>query len=234
MLSVIIQLSIHILEFMGVATILYGAFRAVYEIVCHRPGVRLKLAESMALALEFKLGGEILRTVQVRDWSEIAIVGAIILLRGVLNLLIPHEKQRRRLASAPAGQMARCVFPTPDPARTAEWYSRHLGFGKRELADGQGTLLSRDGMSILLTGSGGAQVRTTRELYGGGCDAFFALPGCDALRREAQFRGTRTEDAPGGFSIEDADGRLVIFTRVERALRPERRAAPRINSRASA
>ena len=90
-LSVIIQLSIHILEFMGVATILYGAFRAVYEIVCHRPGVRLKLAESMALALEFKLGGEILRTVQVRDWSEIAIVGAIILLRGVLNLLIHHE-----------------------------------------------------------------------------------------------------------------------------------------------
>ena len=226
-LSVIIQLSIHILEFMGVATILYGAFRAVYEIVCHRPGVRLKLAESMALALEFKLGGEILRTVQVRDWSEIAIVGAIILLRGVLNLLIHHEikieedrderieEQRRRLASAPAGQMARCVFPTPDPARTAEWYSRHLVFGTRELADGQGTLLSRDGMSILLTGSGGAPVRTNRELYGGGCDAFFALPGCDALRREAQFRGTHTEDAPGGFSIEDADGRLVIFTRVE-------------------
>ena len=91
MLSVVIEFSIHLLEFMGVATILVGAVRAVYELFRHNPGVRLKLAESMALALEFKLGGEILRTVQVRDWSEIAIVGAIILLRGVLNLLIHHE-----------------------------------------------------------------------------------------------------------------------------------------------
>lgn len=90
-LDVVIQLSIHIMEFLGVATILFGGLRAVYDIFRREPNVRLKLAESMALALEFKLGGEILRTVQVRDWSEIAIVGAIILLRGVLNLLIHHE-----------------------------------------------------------------------------------------------------------------------------------------------
>ncbi len=90
-LDVVIQLSIHIMELLGVATILFGGLRAVHDIFRREPNVRLKLAESMALALEFKLGGEILRTVQVRDWSEIAIVGAIILLRGVLNLLIHHE-----------------------------------------------------------------------------------------------------------------------------------------------
>ena len=51
MLSVVIEFSIHLLEFMGVATILVGAVRAVYELFRHNPGVRLKLAESMALAL---------------------------------------------------------------------------------------------------------------------------------------------------------------------------------------
>ena len=51
----------------------------------------------MAFALEFKLGGEILRTVLVRELSEIFIVGCIIALRGILNYLIHrdiHEQQK--------------------------------------------------------------------------------------------------------------------------------------------
>ena len=53
--------------------------------------VRLKLAKGMALCLEFKLGSEILRTVVVRDLSEIAIVGAIIVLRAALTFLLHWE-----------------------------------------------------------------------------------------------------------------------------------------------
>ena len=52
---------------------------------------RLKLAKGMALCLEFKLGSEILRTVVVRDLSEIAIVGAIIVLRAALTFLLHWE-----------------------------------------------------------------------------------------------------------------------------------------------
>lgn len=43
------------------------------------------------MALSFKLGGEILRTVVVRDMSEIMQVGAIIVLRAALTLLIHWE-----------------------------------------------------------------------------------------------------------------------------------------------
>ena len=43
------------------------------------------------MGLEFKLGGEILRTVVVRDLSEIALVGSIILLRAALTFLIHWE-----------------------------------------------------------------------------------------------------------------------------------------------
>ena len=45
------------------------------------------------MGLEFKLGSEILRTVVVRDLSEIAIVGAIILLRAALTFLIHWENK---------------------------------------------------------------------------------------------------------------------------------------------
>ena len=45
----------------------------------------------MALGLEFKLGSEILRTVIVRDLSEIVTVAAIIALRAALTFLIHWE-----------------------------------------------------------------------------------------------------------------------------------------------
>lgn len=244
MLNVVIEFSIHLLEFMGVATILVGAVRAVYELFRHNPGVRLKLAESMALALEFKLGGEILRTVQVRDWSEIAIVGAIILLRGVLNLLIHHEirveeerDERLKHMSEPehGGHgddvhtihgcvESSCVFPTPDMDKTAEWYSRCLGFrAERYLNDSEPHIcLYREDIEIILTDSNGAPVRTNRDLYGSGCDGFFATDAVEALQREFMAKGARIpkplENSKGGnygFVVEDMDGRYLDFVRKE-------------------
>ena len=55
------------------------------------PHIRLKLAQGIALALEFKLGGEVLRTVLARDWNELAILGAVIALRGALTVLLHWE-----------------------------------------------------------------------------------------------------------------------------------------------
>ena len=49
------------------------------------------MAQGIALALEFKMGGEVLRTVVVREWAELGILGAIIVLRGALTLLIHWE-----------------------------------------------------------------------------------------------------------------------------------------------
>ena len=42
-------------------------------------------AQGIALALEFKMGGEVLRTVVVREWSELEFWGAIIVLRAMLT-----------------------------------------------------------------------------------------------------------------------------------------------------
>jgi len=56
-----------------------------------KPDIRLTLAKGLAMGLEFKLGSEILRTVIVRDWKEIATVAGIIALRAALTFLIHWE-----------------------------------------------------------------------------------------------------------------------------------------------
>ncbi len=230
-LEIIITLSIHVLECMGIAIILVGAFKAMYGLARHKPGVRLKLAESMALALEFKLGGEILRTVQVRAWSEIAIVGAIILLRGVLNLLIHHEikveeerdDRMRALegeavpAPAPVCGAARCVFPVPDVERTAQWYRRCLGCDATRTGDG--IALSSAGVDILLTPTDGSPVRPNRMIYGGGSDALIRVRDIEALERALMAQGVSIPRAldGDGFTAEDADGRWLRFERTRDA-----------------
>jgi len=83
---------VHLLETMGVIVIFFGAARDfIWYFTGRAVNIRLDLARSLALGLEFKLGGEILRTVIARDLREIAAVGAIILLRGALSFLIHWE-----------------------------------------------------------------------------------------------------------------------------------------------
>lgn len=79
---------IFILEMIGVIVLMEGAIRAVYNYIKRDPHTRLKLCRAMAMALEFKLCGEILHTVIVREFSEILLVGGIILLRGAMTFLI--------------------------------------------------------------------------------------------------------------------------------------------------
>ena len=52
---------IHVLEIMGIAVICTGAVRDFIEYFTHKANIKLDLAESLALGLEFMLGGEILR-----------------------------------------------------------------------------------------------------------------------------------------------------------------------------
>ena len=90
-LAGLVNLFVILLEFMGLILIAYTGRKAFIEWIKHDRQTRLHLAEGLAMALEFKLGGEILRTVVVRDMAEIMQVGAIILLRAALTFLIHWE-----------------------------------------------------------------------------------------------------------------------------------------------
>jgi uncharacterized membrane protein len=89
--SLVVEGIILLIECAGVFVVLLSSVKGVIGLFKKDPHIRLNLAEGIALALEFKLGGEVLRTLLVRQWSELAILGAVIALRGLLTILIHWE-----------------------------------------------------------------------------------------------------------------------------------------------
>ena len=91
MLRYFVEFSTLLLELFGICILVYTAIKSCYFWLKKDDAIRLELAQGIALALEFKLGGEVLRTVVVREWSELGILGAIIALRATLTFLIHWE-----------------------------------------------------------------------------------------------------------------------------------------------
>ena len=105
-LNAILDYSILLFEYIGVAVIVVTGIIGLYNYVRRDPLTRLKLAKGMAMGLEFKLGGEILRTVVVRDFSEILLVGSIILMRAALTFLIHWEIRNEESDQIAENQLA--------------------------------------------------------------------------------------------------------------------------------
>lgn len=90
-LSTLCSAAIIMFEFIGVVILILSGMKGIYHYIKKAPYTRLELAKGMALALEFKMGGEILRTVGVAGWNEIGTVAGVIALRAALALLIHWE-----------------------------------------------------------------------------------------------------------------------------------------------
>lgn len=98
---------VSVLEIIGILVIVIGSCKAFYHYIRvlftheHYP-IRIELANALALGLEFKMGAEILKTVLVRSFSEIYILGAIILLRALLSLMIHFEIKAEKEHGTPS------------------------------------------------------------------------------------------------------------------------------------
>ena len=101
LLRYVVEFSTLLLEFFGICILVYTGVKSFILWIRKNEGIRLELAEGIALALEFKLGGEVLRTVVVRDWAELGILGAIIALRAALTFLIHWEIKNEEKALDP-------------------------------------------------------------------------------------------------------------------------------------
>ena len=84
-------ISIDIMELLSIGIILFTTVQAFVKLLKKDPNARIYLLHGQSIGLTFKLGSEILRTVVVRQMSEILIVGAIIVLRAALTFLIHWE-----------------------------------------------------------------------------------------------------------------------------------------------
>ena len=89
--TVFVEYLILFIEFIGVIVLMGAVIKGVADIIRKNEHMRLNLVEGIALSLGFKIGGELLRTVIVRNWDEILLLGAIILLRAALTFLIQWE-----------------------------------------------------------------------------------------------------------------------------------------------
>ena len=107
-IGIVLPIIIHILELMGVAIICFGAVRSVitYFKLQFTPSkgrrlsdshgasnVKIMLGSSLELGLEYKMGAEIIKTLLIRDLSEIWILASVIVLRAMLFVLIHFEMQ---------------------------------------------------------------------------------------------------------------------------------------------
>lgn len=100
-LHFIAEITMNTLEVIGVLIIIIGSFRAIVQILTRlrrkQPiNVMIELGRSLALALEFKMGAEIVNTVIVRDLGELAILAVVIALRAILAVLIHWEIKNER------------------------------------------------------------------------------------------------------------------------------------------
>ena len=94
--ELVVEWAVLLCEIIGVIMIVLTAIRGVIAWLRKDPHARLIAAEGIAIALTFKMGGEVLRTVIVREWQELLVLGAIVLLRTVMSFIIHFEIRSER------------------------------------------------------------------------------------------------------------------------------------------
>ena len=100
-LYLLAEIAASTLELIGILIIIVGSVRALVGLVrClvkkHPFHVVADLGKALSLALEFKMGAEIIKTVIVHDLSELAVLGIVILIRALLAFLIHWEMKMEK------------------------------------------------------------------------------------------------------------------------------------------
>ena len=87
---------IAILELMGIFIVTWSGIKAFWRYIRNtffskHHDLQYSFAKGLSTALEFKMAAEILKTVLVREMSELVILGAIIVLRALVTILLKFE-----------------------------------------------------------------------------------------------------------------------------------------------
>jgi uncharacterized membrane protein len=90
------EISASVLELIGIIIIIIGSFRALIQLLeCiikkQDAHVIIGLGKALSLALEFKMGAEIIKTVIIHNLEELAILGIVIIIRALLAFIIHWE-----------------------------------------------------------------------------------------------------------------------------------------------
>ena len=95
-IEVVLPYIISILEIIGIFVVTWSGLHGFWQyfettFLKKKVDFQANLAKGLAMGLEFKMAAEILKTVIIQSFDEIYMLGAVILLRALLSLLIHFE-----------------------------------------------------------------------------------------------------------------------------------------------
>ena len=117
----LVEWGILMLEFFGTTVLIVTGIISMYKWLTRKPDVRTTISQGILLALAFKMGGEVLRTVIVTEAREMFTIFGIIILRGLVAALIYWEitKETKIESMVREQKLARCPKAVP-PCEEAE------------------------------------------------------------------------------------------------------------------
>ena len=95
-IEIVLPYIISTLEIMGIFVVVWSAITSFWHYIQNTfmkkdLDIQSTLAKGLATGLEFKLAAEILKTVLIHTMDELYILGAVILLRALMSVLIHFE-----------------------------------------------------------------------------------------------------------------------------------------------
>lgn len=101
LIEVVLPYIITALEIMGIIVVAWSGIHAFWEFIQNtffhkKLNIQYHFATGLATGLEFKMAAEILKTVLIREMSELYVLAAVILLRAVLSILIHFEMKHNK------------------------------------------------------------------------------------------------------------------------------------------
>lgn len=101
-IEIILPYIISLLELMGIFIVTWSGVKAFWRYLGQvffkkTYDLQYSFAKGLSTALEFKMAAEILKTVLVREMSELIILGAIIVLRALVTILLKFEIRSSKL-----------------------------------------------------------------------------------------------------------------------------------------
>ena len=95
-MNAVLPYIIAVLEIMGIFVVTWSVIKEFWEYIqntfMHKElDIQFNLAVGLATGLEFKMAAEILKTVIVQSLDELFVLGAVILIRALMSVLIHFE-----------------------------------------------------------------------------------------------------------------------------------------------
>lgn len=99
-IEIFLPYAISVLEIIGIFVVCWSGIHGFWQYIQNtfmkkRLDLQTNLAKGLATGLEFKMAAEILKTVLIQSMEELYVLGAVILLRALLSILIHFELKEK-------------------------------------------------------------------------------------------------------------------------------------------